>query len=134
MTTTEERLEENQIPDIEYSDFQKLDIRVAEVLTAEAVEKTDRLVKLTLDIGEENPATVVAGIREHYTPEQLVGRKVVYIVNLKPRKLRGIMSQGMVLAAFVAATSEPNTGTLAEEELLSLLTLDRDLPAGAKVS
>ena len=88
-------------PEITYQDFQKLDLRMARVLTAEPVEKTDRLLKLTLEIGEAEPATVVAGIREFYTPEQLVGSTVTYLANLAPRKLRGIESRGMVLAAAV---------------------------------
>lgn len=86
-------------PEITYDDFQKLDIRVAKVLTAEPVPKTDRLLHLTLDIGEEEPRNVVAGIREFYEPERLIGKYVTYLANLAPRKLRGIESRGMILAA-----------------------------------
>jgi len=86
-------------PEISYEEFQKLDIRVAKVLTAEPVPKTDRLLHLTLDIGEEEPRNVVAGIREFYEPERLIGKYVTYLANLAPRKLRGIESRGMILAA-----------------------------------
>jgi methionyl-tRNA synthetase len=85
---------------ISYDDFCKLDLVIAIIESAEAVPKTDRLVKLSLNIGEEEPRTVVAGIREHYQPDVLVGKQVVYLANLAPRKLRGIESTGMILAAF----------------------------------
>lgn len=111
-------------PEIAYEDFQKLDLRIAEILTAEAVEKTDRLVKMTLDIGEESPATVVAGIREFYGPEHLVGKQVAYLANLAPRKIRGIESRGMVLAA---AVFEENDSSL------SVLQADTKLPNGAEI-
>ena len=77
---------------IEYDDFLKLDLRIAQIKSAEAVPKTDKLVHLKLDIGEEELRDVVAGIREHYSPEDLVNQKVLYLANLQPRKLRGIES------------------------------------------
>lgn len=83
---------------ISYEEFLKLDLRVATVLTAEAVKKTDRLVKLELDAGDLGNRIIVAGIRGSYTVEGLVGRKVVYLANLAPRKLRGVLSNGMLLA------------------------------------
>jgi methionyl-tRNA synthetase len=76
--------------------FQKLDLRVGRITGAEAVPKADRLLKLTLDIGEER--TVVAGIAQHYPAEELIGRQVVLLANLEPVKIRGVESQGMVLA------------------------------------
>jgi methionine--tRNA ligase beta chain len=113
---------------ISYEDFIKLDLRVAEIVSAEPVEKTDRLVKLQLDAGDPDELrTVVAGIREHYTPESLVGKKVAYLANLKPRKLRGIMSQGMILAAAIETEEHRITA-------LSLLTPDSlDFPNGSKI-
>ena len=84
--------------EVTIDDFAKLDLRVAEVLTAERVPKTDKLIKLQIKIGEEE-RTIVSGIAQYYEPEQLVGRHIVVIANLKPVKLRGIESKGMCLAA-----------------------------------
>jgi len=82
---------------ITYEQFQQIDLRVAEVIAAEKVAKSDRLLKLTVLAPEER--TIVAGIAAHYTPEEMVGRQVIIVANLKPAKLMGITSQGMVLAA-----------------------------------
>jgi methionyl-tRNA synthetase len=86
-------------PTITIDDFIKIDLRVAKVLAAERVEGADKLLKLTIDVAEKEPRTLVAGIAKAYTPEQLVGRKVVIVANLQPRKLRGIESNGMIVAA-----------------------------------
>lgn len=83
---------------VSIDDFARMDLRVAKVLAAEKVAKTDKLLKLTVDLGTEQ-RTIVSGIALHYAPEDLVGRNVVMIVNLKPAKIRGIESRGMVLAA-----------------------------------
>jgi methionyl-tRNA synthetase len=96
-----------------------VELRVAEVLAAERVAKSRKLLKLTIRMGEET-RTLVAGVAEHYEPENLVGRKVVVVANLEPATLMGVESNGMVLAA-------------EHEGTLSLLTLDKDLPSGAKV-
>jgi methionyl-tRNA synthetase len=104
---------------IPIADFQKVELRVAEVLEAERVAKSKKLLKLTIRVGTET-RTLVAGIAEHYEPAALVGRKVVIVANLQPATLMGVESNGMVLAA-------EHDGTLA------LLTLDKDLPSGAKV-
>ena len=85
-------------PEIQYDDFAKLDIRTATILTAERIPKADKLLKLTVDIGLEQ-RTVVSGIAEHFTPEEVVGKKVLLLANLAPRKLRGVESQGMILMA-----------------------------------
>ncbi|HFA50233.1 MAG TPA: methionine--tRNA ligase [Bacteroidetes bacterium] len=85
-------------PETTFDDFTKLDIRTGTVLTAEAVPKTKKLLKLTVDIGIET-RTVVSGIAEHFKPEEVVGKKVLLLANLAPRKLRGVVSQGMVLMA-----------------------------------
>ncbi|MEZ4325456.1 MAG: methionine--tRNA ligase [Polyangiales bacterium] len=83
---------------IEYDDFAKVDLRVGLVLSAEKVPKKDRLLRLEVDLGEPAPRQIVAGIAEHFTPEQMTGRRVVVVANLAPRKLAGLVSQGMVLA------------------------------------
>ena len=100
-------------------DFSKVELRVAEVIGAENLPKSKKLLKLTVRLGEET-RTVVAGIAEHYAPADLVGRKVVIVANLAPAKLMGVESNGMVLAA-------------SHEDTLALLTLDKELPSGSKV-
>lgn len=105
---------------ISIDDFAKVDLRIAEVIACEAVEKADKLLKLTLRMGEET-RTVVSGIRKWFEPQALVGRKVVLVANLKPAKLRGIESQGMILAA------EDDQGNL------DLVGTGLDLPTGTKV-
>ncbi|MFN8921791.1 MAG: methionine--tRNA ligase subunit beta, partial [Sphingobacteriia bacterium] len=85
-------------PEVAFPDFEKLDIRIATITAAERVPKADRLLKLTLDTGLDT-RTVVSGIAEHYAPEDLVGQRVSVLLNLAPRKLKGIESQGMVLMA-----------------------------------
>ena len=82
-------------------DFLKVDLRVGLVLTAQPVKGSTKLMHMTVDIGEPQPRTIVAGIAEAYTPEQLVNRKVVIVANLQPRKLKGIESNGMIVAASV---------------------------------
>ena len=104
---------------IDLADFEKIDLRTARVLTCERVPKTEKLLKLTLDLGTEQ-RTVVSGIAGAYAPEALVGRTVVYLANLKPAKLRGVVSQGMILAA-------------GDAEVLALAALDRDVPPGTKI-
>jgi methionyl-tRNA synthetase len=86
-------------PSITIDDFAKIDLRVGIVKHAEAVKGADKLLHLKIDIGEAEPRTIVAGIAKAYQPDQLIGRKVVIVANLEPRKLRGITSQGMIVAA-----------------------------------
>jgi methionyl-tRNA synthetase len=105
--------------EITIEDFQKLDLRAAKVLQAETVPKTDKLLKLTLDLDGES-RTVISGIAGAYAPADLIGRTVLYFANLKPIKIRGVMSQGMILAA-------------GGEKVLALCVFDREVPAGAKV-
>jgi methionyl-tRNA synthetase len=104
---------------ISIEDFAKVELKVAEVVAAEKVEKSKRLLKLTVKVGEET-RTLVAGVAEQYEPASLVGRKVVIVANLQPATLMGIESNGMVLAATHGGT-------------VSLLTLDKDVPSGSKV-
>ena len=106
--------------EISIEDFAKLDLRTAIVTAAEKVEKTEKLLKLTVDLGSEQ-RTIISGIAQHYTPEEMIGRTVILIANLKPAKIRGIESHGMLLAA-----------SDAERTTLSLLTAP-NLPSGCKV-
>jgi methionyl-tRNA synthetase len=108
-----------EIDEIAIDDFMKIDLRVAEVIQAEPVKKADKLLKLQLDLGYEK-RQVVSGIAQYYKPEELVGRKVICITNLKPVKLRGELSQGMILAG-------------SKDGSLSLATVDQTLPNGSKV-
>jgi methionyl-tRNA synthetase len=85
-------------PSIAYDDFAKLDLRVGTILSAEKVEKADKLMKLTVDLGHER-RTIVSGIAQHFSPEEIRGRQVVVVANLSPRKMRGIESNGMILMA-----------------------------------
>jgi len=105
-------------PVIEYEDFTKIDLRVAKILEAEAVPKSNKLLKLKIDIGEER--TIVAGIGKDYNPADLVGKKVVIVANLKPAKLMGVESRGMILA----------TDT---DQGLTILSFDKDAKTGAKI-
>ena len=105
-------------PEIRYEDFEKLDLRVAKVLAAEAVPKSSKLLKLKIDVGGER--TIVAGMGKDYKPEEIVGKNIVVIVNLKPTKLMGVESHGMLLAA------DTETG-------LTLVSFDRDPKTGARI-
>src|ERR1700759_3772533 len=83
---------------IVYDDFAKLDLKVGTIISAEKVEKADKLLKLSVDLGTET-RTIVSGIALHFKPEEIVGRQVVVVANLAPRKMRGIESNGMILMA-----------------------------------
>ena len=108
--------------EIEYDDFAKLDLRVAEVLACEKVENADKLLKFTLKVGEET-RTVVSGIAKFYAePEKLVGKKLVLVANLKPKKIRGIMSHGMLLSAATA-----------DDSMLELVQITGETPNGSTV-
>jgi methionyl-tRNA synthetase len=100
---------------IDITDFTKVELRVGEVLTAERIPKADKLLLLSVDIGEEKPRQILAGIAQYYQPEQLLGRKIAVVANLKPRKLRGYESQGMLLAASFGEEGKPVIATFTEE-------------------
>jgi methionyl-tRNA synthetase len=108
-------------PPIAIDDFVKVDLRVGQVLSAEPVKGADKLLHLKVDLAEAEPRTIVAGIAEAYKPEQLVGRKVVIVANLQPRKLRGILSNGMIVAASVEG-GKPVLASFLE-----------DIPVGARL-
>lgn len=97
-TTKGEAVESNVKPEIVYDDFAKLDLKVGRIIAAEKVEKADKLLKLSVDLGFET-RTIVSGIALHFKPEEIVGRQVVLVANLAPRKMRGIESNGMILMA-----------------------------------
>ena len=107
---------------IDITDFTKVELRVGEVLTAERIPKADKLLLLSVDIGEEKPRQILAGIAQHYEPDKLVGRKIAVVSNLKPRKMRGYESQGMLLAASVGEEGKPVLATFTE-----------DVPNGARL-
>ena len=107
---------------IEIDDFAKVDLSVGQVLSAERIPKADKLLLLKIDMGEEQPRQILAGIAQYYEPEKLVGRKVVIVANLKPRKLRGYESQGMVVAASYGEEGRPVIATFTE-----------DVPNGARL-
>ncbi|MBN1613505.1 MAG: methionine--tRNA ligase [Deltaproteobacteria bacterium] len=104
--------------EIDYADFEKVDLRVATVLEAEAVPKSNKLIKMKIDVGEER--TIVAGIAKDYKPGELIGRKIAVVVNLKPTKLMGVESRGMLLATDTA-------------EGLTVLSFDREPKPGANI-
>ncbi|AZT89363.1 methionine--tRNA ligase [Caldicellulosiruptor changbaiensis] len=104
---------------ISIEDFSKIELRVAKILEAEKIEGADKLLKLIVDLGDEK-RQIVAGIAKHYSPEQLIGKKIVVVANLKPAKLRGVESQGMLLAASI-------------DDELCLITPEKDIKEGAKV-
>lgn len=106
-------------PEITMDDFAKVELRVAEIIAAEPVKKADRLLQLQLDLGTEQ-RQVVSGIAKHYSPDELVGKKVICVTNLKPVKLRGVLSQGMILAA-------------SEGDQLKLAQVPQEMPNGAFV-
>jgi methionyl-tRNA synthetase len=97
-----------------------VDLKMGKVLQAERIEGADKLLKLSIDLGEAEPRQVVAGIAEHYAPEEMAGRQVVVVANLKPVKLRGVESRGMVLACV-------------DKGAVRVVAPDQDLTPGAKV-
>jgi methionyl-tRNA synthetase len=107
---------------ITIDDFAKVELRAGTVLEAERVPKADKLLRLIVDVGEAAPRQILAGIAEYYSPEQIVGRKIVVVVNLAPRKLRGLESNGMLLAASIGEEGRPVIATFAE-----------DVPNGARL-
>src|SRR3954470_10384769 len=106
---------------VTYDDFAKLELRVARVLEARAHPNADKLLLLQIDVGDEQPRQIVAGIRQHYTPEQLVGKRIVVVNNLAPAVIRGEASNGMLLAA------------TSGDRVVVLMPDDPECIAGAKI-
>ncbi|MEY8338503.1 methionine--tRNA ligase [Lachnospiraceae bacterium 62-35] len=117
---TETSIDIEAKPEITYDDFARLQFQVGEVLACEEVPKSRKLLCSQVKVGSQ-VRQIVSGIKAHYTPEQMVGKKVMVITNLKPAKLAGLVSEGMLLCA------EDENGDL------SLMTVDRDMPAGAEI-
>jgi len=107
---------------VKFPDWEKLDIRTAEILEVEDIENADKLFKLKIDLGAET-RILVAGLKGHYTKEELEGKRCIVFTNLEPRKIKGIESQGMILAASNDDNSE-----------VKLLQTDGVVPLGSKVS
>ena len=112
-------MEESESQLIDFEDFTKVDLRLGVIQDAQRIEKSKKLLKLQVDLAESKPRQVLAGISEHFAPEDLIGKRVVVVANLKPRKLMGLESQGMVLAV-----SDANG--------MSLLTVNKDIAAGTR--
>jgi methionyl-tRNA synthetase len=106
---------------ISYDDFAKLEIKIGTILSVDIVEDADKLLKLSVDVGEETPRQIVSGIRTFFEdPQVLVGKQCPFLTNLEPRTIRGFESQGMVLA-------------VSSEELFALMHPHVEMPAGSKV-
>ena len=109
---------------VEFGDWEKLDLRVGKIVEVEDIEGADKLYKLSIDVSEEiGKRTVCAGLKEYYSKEDLKDKKIILFVNLAPRKLRGIESQGMILAA-----------SDKEDKKVRMLEPDGEIEVGAKVS
>jgi methionyl-tRNA synthetase len=106
---------------ITFDHFKAMDLKVAQIKSCEDIEGADKIYKITIDMGEER--VVVAGIKQFYTKEELIGKKVVVVANLEPKTLRGVTSHGMLLAA-----------STEDKSSLTLVTIDKDIPNGSKVS
>ncbi len=102
-------------------DFARVEMRVGTVRTAERVPKADRLLRLEIELGESNLRQIVAGIAAYYSPEELIGRRIIVVANLQPRTLRGLESNGMLLAAS------------ADDDRPVLVTVTEDVPDGARL-
>ncbi len=100
---------------IEIEDFLKVELRVGEIKIAERIPKADKLLRFEIDLGEEKPRQILAGLAEYYEPEKLIGRKVVVVANLKPRKMRGLESEGMICAASLEEGDTPAIATFLED-------------------
>lgn len=105
---------------IKFDDFKEMELKVGEILEVEDIPNADKLYELKVDTGEER--TLVAGIKKHYSKEELIGKKIIVICNLEQRKLKGITSEGMLLAA------SDN-----DKENVVLLTVDKDIENGSKI-
>ena len=114
-------------PEITFDDFAKVDLRVAKILEAEPHPDADRLVKLQVDDGSGQSRQICAGIREHYSPESLVGKSIVIVANLAPRKIRGEESRGMLIAA-----SDAEKGS--DERSVVVMTPMSEIGPGSVVS
>lgn len=104
---------------ISYEDFMKLDLRTAKIIEVNDIEGKDKLFKLTIELGKEK-RTLLAGLKEFYSKEEMLGKTIIIIANLEPKKMAGILSEGMLLAA-------------EQGEKVALLTLDKEMPSGSEI-
>lgn len=112
---------------ITYADFTKIEFRVGEIIEAKNVEKSEKLIRLIVNFGEELGQKIVySGIRQWYSPADLLNKKTIFIINMIPKKIMGEDSEAMIFAASADATAS-------QKEQLSILILEKDLPAGTKV-
>lgn len=107
---------------IQFEDFAKIELKVAQIKVVEEIEGADKLWKLTLDDGSEEGRIICAGIKEFYSAEELQNKKIIVVTNLAPRKLRGVESQGMLLAA-----------STKDNSIVSLISPDKDVESGCLV-
>lgn len=111
------------IAEVNFEDWEKLNLRVAEIIKVEEIKGADKLYKLTLDVGELGEKVICAGIKEYYSKEELKNKKIIYFSNLKPRKMKGIESQGMLLAVVNKDHSK-----------VILISPKKDIEVGSRVS
>jgi methionine--tRNA ligase beta chain len=107
---------------ISISEFQKIELKVGKILSAEPHPNADKLLVLNVDLAEDSPRTIVAGLKAHYKPEDLVNKKAIFVANLEPVNLRGIESNGMILAT----TSDDDSEVI-------ILTTEKDIEQGSKI-
>tara|TARA_Y100000310_G_scaffold340864_1_gene438089 strand:- start:1489 stop:1833 length:345 start_codon:yes stop_codon:yes gene_type:complete len=106
--------------EISFNDWSKIDLRVGKVLEVENIENADKLYKFTVDLGKDiGKKTICSGMKEHYSKEELKGKKVIVFINLQPRKFRGVLSEGMILAACTE-----------DESKVILITPEKDIEVG----
>jgi len=109
---------------VEFSDWQKIDLRVAEIIEVEDIEGADKLYKITLNVGEEIGKRIVcAGLKEYYSKKDLKGKKIIFFINLKPRLMKGIVSEGMLLAA-----------STSDHKKVILISPEKDIENGSRIS
>jgi len=107
---------------ISFDDFKKVELKVGTIVEVDRVEGADKLYKLQVDVGEEEPRQIVTGLVDYYTAEELQGKKIVVVTNLKPAKFRGVESNGMLLAS------------AGDDDSFALLTPEKDVPSGSPIS
>lgn len=112
---------------ITFDDFSKIELKVGTVLEAEDLEGSEKLLKLKVDLGEENPRQILAGVKQWYSPSDFVGKQVVVVANLEPRVMMGLESQGMMLAA------DPDSIGADSDEGPIFLTVPKEVPPGTKI-
>lgn len=106
---------------IDYSTFAQIEVKIGTIVAAEIVPEADRLLKLSVELGEENPRQIVSGIREYVSPEELIGKQFPFVTNLEPRTIKGYESNGMIFAA-------------GDKETFTLLSPLQAVPPGTKLS